>query len=186
MRQNFSELVTFYLCGLCALTPVHAALIVFVLIPALSRRCGRVLLFTVCSHQPFPISPSGKSQLFVQVPSVIEFAAEIAAWKISFSLPQGVCGVCVCVSVRATQSSSPPSELIYSVLHFPVYMLSSLGHCTNRLKCFSWSHLSCFQPALLCYLHHFYFAQYLFCIYFAISWHSGLTTKLYGNLPCNL
>lgn len=120
MRWNFSELVTFYLCGLCALTPVRAALIVFVHVAALSRGRGSVLLFTVCSHQPFPISPSGKSQLFVQVPSVIEFAAEIAAWKISFSLPEGGC---VWVWVSATQCSLPPIWSTLSSISKPTHCL---------------------------------------------------------------
>lgn len=92
MRWNFSKLVTFYRGRppRSLTCPDIVSELVYLL-----RRCSHVVLFTVCSHQPFPISPSGKSQLFVQVPSVIEFVAEIAAWKISFSLPAGVC-VCVC------------------------------------------------------------------------------------------
>lgn len=77
------------------------------------------LLFTVFSHQPFPISPSGKSQLFVQVPSVIEFAAEIAAWKISFSLPVDAC-VCVCVGAGEAHHLLPNWSILF---HFPVSML---------------------------------------------------------------
>lgn len=117
----------------CALTPVHIAFIVFVLIPALSSRRSRVLLFTVCSHLPFPISPSGKSQLFVQVPSVIEFAAEIACWKISFSLSEGMCASeWVCVALWA-HSLLPNWSILSSISQF----LCSLhfGLCTNRLFC---------------------------------------------------
>lgn len=94
------------------------------------------LLFTVFRHQPFPISPSGKSQLFVQVPSVIEFAAEIAAWKISFSLPADAgegegARACVCVLAEAhhllpNRSSSSISQLRWVPtaiqLHFGLHL----------------------------------------------------------------
>lgn len=53
------------------------------------------------ARRTFPISPSGKSQLFLQVPPVIEFAAEISAWKISFSLLLEFCVyVCMCECPR--------------------------------------------------------------------------------------
>lgn len=91
-QWNFSKLVTFY--RRARLTCPNQS---YCFCAGAGPSKAMPLLFTVFRHQPFPISPSGKSQLFVQVPSVIEFAAEIAAWKISFSLPaEARTGACVC------------------------------------------------------------------------------------------
>ena len=116
---------------------VQISLIVCVLVPsragpgrALCRHAGRVLLFSVCSRQPVPISASGKSQLLYNKRSNWICCRNIA-WKISFH-SRRTC-VCVCVCVCVSLIPPPPPRL----------------PPPDRLTCLVFIHLCCCDASVL-------------------------------------